>query len=328
VEQRDRGDEVSDFARQLGEEAASHLAAGHTEVAVIGLTPEAIELATALKILGARVHIFDPADPDGSHPTLESWAELGSSGPSLVVISSDERKEELLRAAADALDDKDPLPRVVLAGLGHQEAHDDLFDELEAPALVPSYATGHPHTRRHIYDCLHSAAMAGRRGAVVELGAFKGGTSVWLAKAIAGLGLSECPVIAFDAWDGFPPRRSLLDLYEHPRCVFRDLEAVRAYTKPYGIELVVGDIRETAPKRLAEDPVLLAFIDTDNYSGTRAALEPILANLVKGGAIVFDHYYTTSDYPYTVGERIAAEQVLGDAGLLHLHGTGVFVNLG
>jgi len=170
--------------------------------------------------------------------------------------------------------------------------------------------------------------MAGRRGAVVELGAFKGGTSVWLAKATAGLGLSDCPVIAFDAWDGFPPRRSLLDLYEHPRCVFRDLEAVRAYTMPYGIELVVGDIRETVPRRLVKDPVLLAFIDTDNYSGTQAALEPILTNLVTGGAIVFDHYYTTADYPYTVGERIAAEQVLGDAGLLHLHGTGVFVNLG
>jgi O-methyltransferase len=318
---------LNDFARQLCEEAASHLAAGHTEVAVIGLSSEAIEVAAALETLGGHARLFDPDDPDGSHPALEAWAELGSSDLSLVIISSDERKEELLRAAADVLDSKNPLPQVVLAGLSHQEVHDDLFDELEAPALVSSYATGHPHTRRHLYDCLRSAAAAGRRGAVVELGAFKGGTSVWLAKAIAGLGLSECPVIAFDAWDGFPPRRSLLDLYEHPRCVFRDLEAVRAYTKPHGIELVVGDIRETAPGRLADESVLLAFIDTDNYSGTRAALEPILANLVKGGAIIFDHYYTTSDYPYTVGERIAAEEVLKDAGLLHLHGTGVFVNL-
>ena len=319
---------MNDLARQLREEAAPHVAAGRTEVAVIGLTQEAIEVAVALKTLGALTYIFDPADPDGNHPTLERWDSLGPTNPSLVVIGSDERKEELLRAASNVLDDKDPLPRVVLAGLGHQEVQDDLFDQLEAPALAPSYATGHPHTRRHLYDCLRSAAATGRSGAVVELGAFKGGTSVWLAKAIAGLGLSGCPVIAFDAWDGFPRRRSLLDLYEHPRCVFRDLEAVRAYTKPYGIELVVGDIYETAPKRLAEDPVLLAFIDTDNYSGTRAALEPILANLVKGGSIVFDHYYTTHDYPYTVGERIAAEQVLGDAGLLHLHGTGVFVNLG
>jgi O-methyltransferase len=134
-------------------------------------------------------------------------------------------------------------------------------------------------------------------------------------------------VIGFDAWDGFPPRRSLLDLYEHPRCVFRDLEAVRAYTEPYGIELVAGDIFETAPRRLNDQPVLLAFVDTDNYSGTRAALKPIVANLVPGGAIVFDHYFTTPDYVYTVGERIAANEAISDAGLLHLSGTGVFINV-
>jgi predicted O-methyltransferase YrrM len=316
---------MSELARELSEEAAAHLAAGRTEVAVIGLCSEAIEVAAALEDLGARATLFDPADPDGAHPALEGWGQLRATGASLVVIGSDERKVQLLRAAADVLDGADPLPHVVLAGLAHQEVAEDAFAELEAPALVSSYATGHPHTRRHLYDCLRFAAEGNLSGAVVELGAFKGGTSVWLAKAVAALGLKECPVIAFDAWDGFPPRRSLLDLYKHPRCVFRDLEAVRAYTEPYGIELIAGDIYETAPERLAEEPVLLAFIDTDNYSGTRAALEPILANLVPGGAIIFDHYYTTSDYAYTVGERIAAEEVLSVAGLLHLHGTGVFV---
>jgi O-methyltransferase len=316
---------MSETARQLREEVAAHLAEGRTEVAVIGLCAEAIELVAAIDALGGSATLFDPADPDGAHPALAAWAELGPSGASLVVVGSDERKVELLRAAAAVLDDAEPLPHVVLAGLAHQEAADDAFAELEAPALVSSYATGHPNTRRHLYDCLRFAAEGERSGAVVELGAFKGGTSVWLAKAVAALGLKDCPVIAFDAWDGFPPRRSLLDLYEHPRCVFRELEAVRAYTDPYGIELVPGDIYESAPKRLASEPVLLAFIDTDNYSGARAALEPILANLVPGGAIVFDHFHTTADYPYTVGERIAAEEVLGGAGLLHLHGTGVFV---
>lgn len=318
---------MSELARQLSEEAATHLAAGRTEVAVIGLCAEAIEVAAALEALGANATLFDPSDPDGSHPALEAWAQLGASGTELVVIGSDERKVELLRAAAEVLDEADPLPHVVLAGLAHQEASEAAFEELEAPALVSSYATGHPHTRRHLYDCLRFAAEQGRSGAVVELGAFKGGTSVWLAKAVRALGLKDCPVIGFDAWDGFPPRRSLLDLYEHPRCVFRDLEAVRAYTEPFEIELVAGDIAETAPARLASEPILLAFVDTDNYSGARAALETIMGNLVSGGAIVLDHYFTTEEYAYTVGERMAAEDVLGESGFLHLHGTGVFVRL-
>jgi O-methyltransferase len=317
---------MSQIARQLIEEAAIALGEGKTRVAIVGLGAVALEVSGALGALGAEVEIYDPREQKFADERLSPWAELGSSGPQLVVIADDAQKEELLRDAAQVLDSNEPLPQVVLAGLAHQEERDRTFERLEAPAMVPSYATGHPHTRAHLYDCLRAAAANGRDGAVVELGAFKGGTSVWLARAINGLGLKS-KVIAFDAWDGFPPRRSILDLYEHPRCVFRDFDAVRAYTEPYGIELVVGDIAETAPRRLAEEPILLAFVDTDNYSATRAALDPIRDNLVAGGAIVFDHYFTTADYAYTVGERIAGAEALGDSGLLQLQGTGVFIKL-
>lgn len=318
---------MNEMAESLIAEATAVLSSGATRIAVIGLGAEALVVAARLEELGGDVSIFDPRPESGGHPRLRQWSELGPTDPELVVIALDAEKEKLLRAAADVLDEKERLPPVILAGITHQEEVDPLFEELEAPALVPSYATGHPHTRAHLFDCLRAAGANGREGAVIELGAFKGGTSVWLARAVQLLGLRNTKVIAFDAWDGFPPRRSLLDLYEHPRCVFRDFEAVRAYTEPYGIELVVGDIAETAPPRLADEPILLAFIDTDNYSGARAALEPIRKNLVTGGAVVFDHYFTTSGYAYTVGERIAADEALGDVGLLQLHGTGVFVKI-
>jgi predicted O-methyltransferase YrrM len=317
---------MSELTRQLIDDAVRAVGEGRTRVAVIGLGAEALEVNAALRRLGAEVSIYDPRGHRFEDERLSPWKDLPESEPQLVVIADDADKVELLRAAASVLDMSDPLPRVVLAGLAHQEVSDRAFEMLEAPAMVPSYATGHPYTRAHLYDCLRSAAANGREGAVVELGAFKGGTSVWLARALRALGLEKSKVIAFDAWDGFPARRSILDLYEHPRCVFRDLDAVRAYTEPYGIELVVGDIAETAPQRLASEAILLAFIDTD--SGARAALEPIRENLVPGGAIVFDHYFTTADYAYTVGERIAGQEALAEAGFLHLSGTGVFVKPG
>jgi O-methyltransferase len=318
---------LSEFSEKLITEATEALGTGASKVAIVGLSGEALLVAAALEKLGSTVSIFDPRLEESGHPRLSPWTELAPCQPDLVVIAVDREKQTLLKAAAKELDAQAPLPEVVLAGLGHQEELDPLFEELEAPALVPSYATGHPHTRAHLYDCLKAAAGNNCEGVVVEIGAFKGGTSVWLARAIRSLGMSDTKVIAFDSWDGFPPRRSLLDLYEHPRCVFRDLDAVRAYTAPHGIELVPGDIAETAPHRLADEPIVLAFIDTDNYSGARAALDPIRQNLVVGGAIVFDHYYTTKDYAYTIGERIAGSEALGTAGLLHLHGTGVFVKL-
>jgi hypothetical protein len=54
----------------------------------------------------------------------------------------------------------------------------------------------------------------------------------------------------------------------------------------------------------------------------------IVESLVVGGAVILDHYWTTADYSYTIGERLAAQEVLADSGLLHLHGTGVFINTG
>lgn len=314
------------FEAVLLREASAHVADGRDEVALVGIGPEALAVKAGLQARGVSPSIFDPA-AEADAPRIRPWGELAAMRPSLVVITRDAEKESLLRAVADALAGQEPLPAVVLGGLAHQELDDETFAELEAPALVPSYATGHPHTRAHLYDCLRAAATRGREGAIVELGAFKGGTSVWLAKAAMALGLRNCPVIGFDAWDGFPPRRSLLDLYQHPRCVFKDIDAVRRYTEPYGIELVVGDIADTAPARLKSVPVLLAFVDTDNYSGARAAMEVIGENLVPGGAIVLDHFHTTGEYAYTVGERIAASEALSGAGLLHLRGTGVFVNL-
>ena len=54
----------------------------------------------------------------------------------------------------------------------------------------------------------------------------------------------------------------------------------------------------------------------------------IRGRVTQRGAIVFDHYATVPDFIYTLGERMAADEVLTDRGLLHLHDTGVFVKLG
>lgn len=318
---------MTTIGQELLDESLAHLAAGRKRIAIIGVTPAGLELRLRLRDYGATVELFDPGAPESTGPALAAWSTLRGFDAQVVVIASDADKETLLRAVATELDEQSSLPRVVLAGLAHQDMTDALFAELEQPALVPSYATGHPFTRVHLFNCLRAAAANGLGGTIVELGAFKGGTSVWLARAAAILNL-RARVVSFDSWDGFPKRRSVLDMYEHPRCVFRDIDAVRRYTEPYGIELVAGDIAETVPTRLKDEAILLAFIDTDNFSGTRDALDVILPNLVRGGSIVFDHFWTTEDYLYTVGERIAAEDVLADAGLLNLHGTGVFVRIG
>jgi O-methyltransferase len=237
--------------QELEAQLAHHVARGARTVAILGASPEAVTLGPhVVELAGpdALLGIFDPDALPDTAPPMRLWSELSAMRPDVLVVASDADKERLLQAAAAVFHRAGHLPSVIISGSAHQEYRDPTFQELERPALVPSYATGHPSTRVHLYQVLQHAARHNLEGAVVELGAFKGGTTVWLARAIAALGLRRTKVIGFDSWDGFPPRRSLLDLYEHPRCIFRDLDAVRAYTAPHGVELVPGDIAELASR--------------------------------------------------------------------------------
>ena len=296
-------------------------------IALLGFTPATLAVRTALigAGLGDRlVGIFDPAATAGDD--VAPLGALAERDHDLLVIGVDANKERVLDAYRRAVGDGDDPPDAVLAGTAHLDFVDPDYAQLNAPALVPSYATGSPYTREHLFQCLQGAAASGLRGAIVEFGAFKGGTTAWLARVAAHLGLEDCRVIGLDSWAGFPPRRSVLDLYEHPRCVFTDLDGVRAYVEPLGVELIAGDITETH-SQLAGLPLLLCFFDTDNYSPARAALELCADQLVVGGSIVFDHVATTANYIDTLGERMAAFEVLSRRPFLHLHATGVFTKL-
>jgi len=300
-------------------------------VAVLGFSPASLTVRAALSdagLAGRVVGIFDPEPPGDTNDdtSVQPLSALAGLTHDLLIVGADAEKPCLLDAYRRAVGERPDPPSVVLAGTAHLDYTDPDFAALNAPALVPSYATGSPHTREHLFQCLQAGAANRLRGAIVEFGAFKGGTTAWLARVAAHLGLEDCRVIGLDSWSGFPPRRSVLDLYEHPRCVFTDIEAVRAYTAPFGVELIAGDITDTY-HQLDGQPLLLCFFDTDNYTPARAALELCARQLVVGGNIVFDHVATLPEYIDTLGERMAAYEVLPPLGLLHLHGTGVFTKI-
>jgi O-methyltransferase len=112
-------------------------------------------------------------------------------------------------------------------------------------------------------------------------------------------------------------------MYDHPDCVFTDLPAVQGYLGGRNVEIVSGDIVETC-QRLKDEDVVLSFLDTDNYSSARAALEVVKTRTVVGGAIVFDHFTGVDRFRYTLGERMAGSVLLDDPRYFHLHDTGVF----
>lgn len=247
-------------------------------------------------------------------------SQLAEDQPPVVVVSEDSRKEDVIIQALPYLS---YIPRILVAGYGHYAFRDPVYEDTMADLLVPSIANGYAHTLVHLYQCMSNAARLGLDGVVAEFGVYKGGTTMFLAKLNRVLGCSW-PIIGFDTFGGFPPKRSALDMYDHPGAEFGDFEAVRSYLAPIGIELIVGDIVETA-KDLGERPVVVGFVDTDNHSSAVAAVSALRENVVPGGAIVFDHLTGNDRFRYTLGERMAARVLYEDARYFNLHGTGVFL---
>jgi O-methyltransferase len=298
---------------------------GARSVAVLGLTRVALDLLERLRNRGLHgavraIHAGkDPGTTIGGVPVLPV-EDLIDHADEVLVVASDEDKEQLL---LDALPYLGGTPKVVVAGYAHLAFRDQVFEEVRAQLIVPSIANGYPNCLVHIYQCLRNAARLGVSGAVVEFGMFKGGTTLFMAEVARRLG-RDWPVIGFDTFAGFPPRRSALDMYDHPDCVFTDLDAVRALAEPRGIRIVAGDIVETAQTLRGRD-VVLSFVDTDNYSSAAAALDVVEGQTVVGGAVVFDHFTGVDKFRYTLGERVAGKRLLDDPRWFHLHGTGVFL---
>ncbi|MBO3736708.1 TylF/MycF/NovP-related O-methyltransferase [Actinoplanes flavus] len=314
---------ADDFTK-LRADLENELLAGARCVAILGLTEVALRLLDVLTgsgLIAAVDGIYTTTEqpPTALSVPVAPMAALRHAAPDVVVVASDEDKQDLLLAALPHLQG---TPKVIVAGYRHLDFRDPTYEQERAQLLVPSLANGYPHSLPHLYQCLANAARLQLAGVVAEFGMFKGGTTMFLSRIIERLG-ADWPVIGFDSFAGFPARRSPLDMYDHPDCVFTDLDAVRGYLAGRNVEIVAGDIVETAARLQTED-VVLSFIDTDNYSSARAALDVVRERTFVGGAIVFDHFTGTDRFRYTIGERIAGLPLLDDARYFHLHGTGVF----
>lgn len=318
---------AEDYAKLL-EDLKQELTSGARSIGILGFTGTTLRLLASLApcgLLAAVEAVYTPGVDQGrmtSPPLsvpLRPFKALAEAHPDVLVVAADDDKEDLLLAALPFIQG---MPKVIVAGYRHLAFRDPVFTEELAQLLVPSLANGYPNALTHLYQCLANAAHLNLRGVVAEFGMFKGGTTMFLSRVIERLG-QDWRVIGFDTFGGFPLRRSPLDMYDHPDCVFTDLPAVLRYLDGHNVEIVAGDIVETC-ERLKEEDLVLSFIDTDNYSPAKAALELVRERTVVGGAIVFDHFTGVDRFRYTLGERIAGRVLLYDPRYFHLHDTGVF----
>jgi hypothetical protein len=247
-------------------------------------------------------------------------SELPTHGPDIVVVAEDAGKEVILETIAQTLPAK---TKIVIGGFSHFEFHDEVFEKIRQDLFIPSFANGYRNCLVHIYQCLQHAHRRGLSGSVAEFGMFKGGTTMLISRFIEAIG-ADWKVYGFDTFDGFPDKRSPLDMYAHPDCVFLDVEMVRAVFAGRNVEIVEGDIVETVA-RLKDEQLVVSFVDTDNFTSADAIIRVIAERTQVGGAIIFDHWTGLDRHIDTIGERIAAKRLAANPNYFNLHGTGVFL---
>jgi O-methyltransferase len=312
-------------AERLFQRVKANLHRGRSKVLIWGANMVCSRLLLKLETERLEGHIVAIVDDRlfgrtlGRH-VISDPRKIGALQFDLLVITDDSSKESILLKYSQ-LDSR--MPKVVLAGTGHLDFENRVFSEILAQCTVKSRAGGYPEMLIHIFQSLCYLVERGTQGSVVEFGVFEGGTTAFIAQTLRRLGASA-KIYGFDTFEGFPPRRTVLDQFDEDEYRSVDYESVRRYLEPLGVTLVKGDVSETY-REIEGIPLMFSFFDTDNYSPTRSSLELCFEQTEPGGILAFDHYYCDERWVETVGERIAIKEVLSRKRAFNLHGTGIFI---
>ena len=141
-------------------------------------------------------------------------------------------------------------------------------------------------------------------GDIVECGVFKGvGAMYWVKLLAIYAPASLKKVVGFDTFTEFAD--SLLEFERDAAKEFTDeaafdgaspteiMNCAEAAGLGKRLELVVGDVLQTAPDYAAAHPgfrISLLHLDLDTFAGTKAVLESLYDRVAPGGIIVCDEY--------------------------------------
>ena len=173
-------------------------------------------------------------------------------------------------------------------------------------------------------------------GAFVECGAWRGGAAFLMAEVLRQSG-KDRKVWLFDSFEGIPPPQEIdgpaaREWAENKKgqWYFDNLRApidgVRRTASELGLgdytELVAGWFDKTLPaNRERIGPIAILRIDADWHASVKCCLDTLYDQVVDGGFIIFDDYYTWEGCSTAVheflGERHLSHRIesIGDANL-------------
>jgi len=164
-------------------------------------------------------------------------------------------------------------------------------------------------------------------GDIVELGVFKGGSIIQFATFRELLENEKSrKIYGFDIFGLFPSTENCEsdkafvsnwnEKFINEFVSEDEIIASLAYKKIENVHLIKGNILDTLPQFLLDNPHLrisLLHIDTDVYEPSKAGLELLWDRIVKGGILLLDDYGTVE------GETNAVDEFFSDKPQYTIH---------
>jgi len=133
-------------------------------------------------------------------------------------------------------------------------------------------------------------------GDIIELGTYKGGSTIMLARLLMRVNSSK-EIYACDTFEGFPydDRYGFLTEGENADTSMQYVEQkFRRFRVSDRIHLAQGRFEDVLEAQLGDKKYSYAFIDCDMYQSTKHALNYTLPRIVDGGLIVFNDYHLSN----------------------------------
>ena len=183
----------------------------------------------------------------------------------------------------------------------------------------------------NVQYCIQSIVENNIPGDIIETGAWRGGTTIFMRACLKALGVSNRTVWVADSFEGLPPAddpRDTIDLSNNDYLAV-SLERVQDTFSRYGllddqVRFLKGWFSETLPEAPINRLAILR-LDGDMYSSTMDALTALYEKVSPGGFVIVDDYYTWEPCRHAVHDYLSEHGI--DPEFKRIDFTGVYWQL-
>jgi len=170
----------------------------------------------------------------------------------------------------------------------------------------------------NVQACLEEILRDNVPGDLLEAGAWRGGTTIFMRALLKAHGVTDRKVWVADSFEGLPSPKHSMDGWDLSRVKYLkvSLEEVKANFAKFGmlddqVQFLKGWFSDTLPHAPIQKLALLR-LDGDLYSSTMDALQSLYHKVSTGGYVIVDDYHSWPSCRQAVTDFLAQNALKPD----------------